>query len=180
MGVMKTEQDGAYRAVQPNSEGKMPVVKVWDEASGKYVPVLSVTGGGVELPELTSPGTENNLEKNFQMIDENGNIVNGKAEVVKFVKLTITNLAAGSADVEYVGTGGYWTGASLYGITTREITVREKSMVAFVTSGIGFYSLSGSVSKVHSFSIGNSGQRAEVIVVYVGSDNGTQNNVYLQ
>jgi hypothetical protein len=46
VGVLKTEQGGAYRAVQPNSEGKLPVVKVWDEASGKYVPVLCVTGGG--------------------------------------------------------------------------------------------------------------------------------------
>lgn len=107
MGVMKTEQDGAYRAVQPNSEGKLPVVKVWDEASGKYVPVMSVTGGGVELPELTNPGVAENLLTGTQLIDQEGNVVDGAMPVCGKPSISYQILAEDTISVRVSMDKGY-------------------------------------------------------------------------
>lgn len=75
-------ENGVYKAVQANEDGNMPVVKAWDETSQQYVPVFALMGGsGVELPVLTNPGAAANLESGYQLIDGDGNVVEGTATI---------------------------------------------------------------------------------------------------
>ena len=69
--------------------------------AGKYCDddiVVTATGGGVELPELTNPATAKDMAEGKQLIDGSGNVVTGELKEGNFgtASVALSDFAAGS------------------------------------------------------------------------------------
>lgn len=159
-------ENGVYKAVQANEDGNMPVVKAWDKTSQQYVPVFALMGGsGVELPELTNPGTAANLESGYQLIDGDGNVVEGTAAVAKTAIVAFENYA-GMAYLYYIAEDGQNATYMTYSGFEKTFTMRT-GLVALVAKGcvFGTVTVNGSV-----FLLGTNTEKTVCVFVLTGSN----------
>lgn len=96
-----------------------------DQMPGK-IRGITTSGGGVSLPELDNPATASDLASGKQLIDGNGNVIEGMVPVVtdtaRYLAYDIWDSNSGLVDEQYVSE--YPNCVQIYGVIHDEMLLR--------------------------------------------------------
>ena len=112
--------------------------------------VLVDKAAGVQLPELSNPGSANDLLAGRQMIDGNGNVVNGIIQ-----RLGAQTITPGAKD-QYISPGVYLSG-------TQKIEGDENLKAENIAKGISIFGVLGSLTS------GSAGLPEGIAAISVGT-----------